>query len=166
MYFATSKYTKPSLTPFFLILSQRDSEIRCSHFGVTIVCTKTEDKEKKVIGFYTLCPTSVERDHLPKKLFTGPRPNPIPAFRICRLAVDKQFQGNGYGKYLLIHALKKCITQAAQIGGSIVIIDAKHEKAKNFYEHFGFIEITQNSLVLAQRISYFEHHFQLSLNKS
>ncbi len=126
------------------------------HFGVTVVCT---DSAGKMVGYYTLCPACIQRDNLPKKTLTGPRPNPIPAFRICRLAVDKSYQGNGYGKILLVHALKKCLEQAKQIGGSIVLIDAKHEQAKRFYEHFGFVSLPNNSLTLFQTIKFLERHF-------
>jgi len=128
------------------------------HFGVTIVC-----KEKKdLIGYYTLCPACIEKEQLEKKTFTGPRPNPIPAFRICRLAIDKRYQGKGYGKRLFVHALKKCVDQAKEIGGSIVIIDAKNEKAKHFYMYFGFKPLPDNGMVLIQTIKYLEHHFAIA----
>src|SRR5688572_9978936 len=99
-------------------------------FGITMVFFEKNDKAKKVAGFYTLSPASVQHDLLPIKLIKGPKPNPIPGFRICRLAVDKLHQGKGIGHSIFIHALKKCLDQASQIGGSIIIIDAKHQKAK------------------------------------
>jgi GNAT superfamily N-acetyltransferase len=127
------------------------------YFGVTIVCL--EVATGKLIGYYTLCPASIQRDLLPQKAMTGPRPNPIPGFRICRLAVDAEYQGRGIGKRLLVHALKKCLDQAKQIGGSIIIIDAKHQKAKQFYEHFGFMALVDTPLVLIQTIKQVEQNF-------
>ncbi len=127
------------------------------HFGVTVICS--EPSTKLIVGYYTLCPASIQRDVLPDKTFSGPRPNPIPAFRICRLAIDKQFQGKGMGKMLFVHALKKCLDQSMQIGGSVIIIDAKHEKAKQFYQHFGFISSVDNALVLVQTIKFIQKHF-------
>ena len=112
-----------------------------------------------MIGYYTLCPACIERKDLPEKFLTGPRPNPLPAFRICRLAIDNQYQGKGYGKVLFVHALKKCLDQAQQIGGSVIIIDAKHEQAKRFYEQFGFISLPENKMMLIQTIKYVERHF-------
>lgn len=126
------------------------------HFGVTVVCSEPDGK---IVGFYTLCPASIQREQLPEKILTGPRPNPIPAFRLCRLAVDKQHKGKGYGKILFVHALKKCLDQSKQIGWSIIIIDAKHDPAKAFYEHFGFVSLPENSLILIQTIKYIERHF-------
>lgn len=124
------------------------------HFGATVVFFEKNDIQKKVIGYYTICPASIHRELLPSKMLTGPRPNPIPAFRLCRLAVDLKFQGQGLGKIIFVHSLKKCIDYANQIGGNIVIIDAKNEKAQKFYEHFGFKSIPENPLVLTQTIKY------------
>jgi GNAT superfamily N-acetyltransferase len=125
------------------------------HFGVTITCFSA----KELIGYYTLCPACIQREELPEKMMTGPRPNPIPGFRICRLAIDKEHQGKGYGKILFVHALKKCLDQAEQIGGSVVIIDAKDEEARQFYEHFGFISVSNKAQIVVQTIKYIRRHF-------
>lgn len=137
------------LQNFALIFQKR-------HFGITIVGVS---QENTIVGYYTLCPASIQRESLPAKLFKGPQPNPIPAFRLCRLAVSKKYQGQGYGKILLIHALKKCIVQSRQIGGSAILVDAKHNQAKQFYIKFGFVPLSEDSLNLIQRTSYLEEHF-------
>lgn len=128
-------------------------------FGVTMIFFNKKDPDKKVIGFYTLCPACIQLESLPEKFLSGPKPNPIPAFRLCRLAVDKNYQGEGLGQLIFIHALKKCLEQATQIGGHIVLIDAKNEKAQSFYKRLGFISIPSNPLILVQTIKYIEHHF-------
>lgn len=128
-------------------------------FGVTVAFFKATDPKKKIVGYYTLCPASIQRDFIPQKVITGPKPNPIPGFRICRLAIDKNFQGQGLGNILFSHALNKCLIQAEEIGGSVVIIDAKHEKAKKLYERFGFIPTLSDPLVLIQTIKYIQKHF-------
>lgn len=129
------------------------------HFAVTMLSYLSEECSGKVVGYYTVCPASVTLEELPEKYFTGPKPNPIPAFRLCRLAVDKIHQGKGYGKILMIHALKKCLEHTSQMGGSLIIIDAKNEKAKKFYEQFGFIPTHGNPLTLIQSIKYIAKHF-------
>lgn len=127
-------------------------------FGVTMVFFCREDDSKKVVAYYTLCPTSIQRADLPEKFLTGPRPNPIPGFRLCRLAVDKSQQGKKIGSLIFVHALKKCSDQANLIGGCAVLIDAKNEKAKAFYEHYGFISLPHNPLVLIQSMKYIDKH--------
>ena len=133
------------------------------HFGVTIICSEKPDSKKPILGYYTLCPTSIERQMLDKKVLTGPRPNPIPGFRLCRLAVDKRFKGKGYGKMLLIHCLEKCVNHAELIGGSVLIIDAKNERAKKFYEYFGFSSLPDTPFVLTKTIKQIKKDFEVSL---
>lgn len=129
------------------------------HFAVTMLCYIGEGCSEKLIGYYTLCPASISLETLPENYLKGPKPNPIPAFRLCRLAVDKCAQGKGYGKMLMIHAFKKCLEQTTEIGGSLIIVDAKHEKAKKFYEQFGFTPARDNPLVLVQSIKFIAKHF-------
>ncbi len=146
------------LKNFALLFQQR-------HFGVTIICTEKSDPKKQVLGYYTLCPASIERNFLEKKTLTGPRSNPIPGFRLCRLAVDKNCKGKGYGKMLLIHCLEKCLMQSEQIGGSVLIIDAKNEKAKSFYEYYGFSSSPGSPLILVKTIKQIKKDFETTLRK-
>lgn len=128
------------------------------HFGVTILLLDNSSNNPCIIGYYTLCPAATRKDELPDTFFKGPRPNPIPGFRLCRLAVSKEFQGQGFGGKLFIHALKKCLDQSELIGGSFVIIDSKDTKAKQFYESFGFKPIPKSDLTLIQSMKYLKSH--------
>lgn len=131
-------------------------------FGVTVTFYDSNSDPKKIIGFYTLSPASIELGLLPPNFISGPKPNPIPGFRICRLGVDKNYQGFGIGKKIFINSLNKCLDQSKFLGGSIIIIDAKHEKAKRFYEQYGFKSIPSNPLTLIQTIKYVDQHFKIS----
>lgn len=57
---------------------------------------------------------------------------------LARLAVDKTEQGTGLGKALLRDALVRIVAAADSIGGRAILVHAKHERAKSFYEYFGF----------------------------
>lgn len=115
-------------------------------FGATLTFYRESDKSKTVLGYYTLSPCHIERDKL-KKL-SGPRPNPIPAFRLCRLAIDLSQQKKRYGEHLLLHALTKCLEQSSELGGYGVLVDAKNESAKSFYESYGFVQTVEHPLTL------------------
>lgn len=106
--------------------------------SVTMVAHAKDDKCKKVIGYYTLSPAQIESDALPKKISRSLPKYPIPAIRLCRLAVDQQHQSKGYGKDLLVHALIKCYQQSEEIGGYCVLVDALNDTAQAFYKYFGF----------------------------
>lgn len=104
---------------------------------------------KQIIGYYTISAHSVLRDNLPDKIKLG-RYDDIPFLLLGRLAVDKQFQGQGFGDSLIFHAFKTTWEAAQKIGILGMVVEAKNDKAISFYEGFGFIPLrgTQNRLVL------------------
>lgn len=94
--------------------------------------------KNNLIGFVTLCTASIHFCDLPKNIKL-PR-YPIPAIKIARLAVDKKYQGKGYGKELLGFSLEKIAALAEFIGVKFVMVDAK-EESRSFYERFGFLPL-------------------------
>lgn len=102
--------------------------------GRTFVLFEKND----LVGYVTLCSASLLFEDMPKDIKL-PR-YPIPAIKIARLAVDKKFQGKGYGKELLAFSLEKIALLAEFIGVRLVVVDAK-EESKAFYQHFGFVSL-------------------------
>lgn len=88
-------------------------------------------------GYYTLAATGVALDalapDLAKKL---PRYPVVPAALIGRLAIATSSQGLGLGAALLADAITR--VAKSDLGVFAIFVDAKDEKAKRFYEHFGF----------------------------
>jgi len=80
----------------------------------------------------TLIPDSIKK-RLPKSY------NSIPSTLLGRLAVDKNYQGQGIGKKLLIDALKRSYLISKSIGSFAVIVDPLDNDAHHFYTKFGFI---------------------------
>ncbi|MFI3123888.1 MAG: GNAT family N-acetyltransferase [Methylococcales bacterium] len=106
-------------------------------------------EEKQIIGYYSISGHSVSRDTLPTDIKFGSYQQ-IPFLLLGRLAVDKQYQGNGYGDALIFHALKMTVETAEKIGILGIIVEAKDDKVAMFYEGFGFkrLSATKNRLVL------------------
>lgn len=127
-------------------------------FGVTVLCHRYEDSSQRTIGYYTIAPSQIYRDELPEKFMSGPRPNPIPAFRLCRLAIDKAYQGQGIGETALFDALKKCYDGSGLFGGALVIVDAKDERAKNFYVQYGFQPLPISPLCLVMPLKQLQKY--------
>jgi len=106
------------------------------------------DKER-IIGYYSISSHSVSSHELPdnqrfsKYLYT-------PFLLLGRLAVDNDFQKQGYGDALIFHAFKITTAAAENIGISGMVVDAKDETAANFYAKFGFKRLltASNRLVL------------------
>lgn len=95
-------------------------------------------KNKQVVGYYTLTPGSISKEDTPQRVGKGLANHPVPVIILARLAVDKIEQGSGLGKALLRDALVRIVAAADSIGGRAIFVHAKHERAKSFYEHFGF----------------------------
>jgi predicted GNAT family N-acyltransferase len=99
---------------------------------------------QKVIGYYTLSSNRIDISELNNE-YTKKLPNYpyLPSILIGRLAVDKDYQGQKLGEYLLLDALHKSFK--SEIAAFAVIVEAKNTQAMNFYKNFGFIEFIDNS---------------------
>ncbi|MCP4701291.1 MAG: GNAT family N-acetyltransferase [Gammaproteobacteria bacterium] len=89
-----------------------------------------------IIGYYTLAMTRIDLDALPTRLQKKHRSAHAGGL-IARLAVDKRYAKLGFGKWLLIDALKKLLSASETVAFPLIFVDAK-EGAIQFYEKFGF----------------------------
>ena len=101
-----------------------------------------------ILGFYTLSAAEVDVTRLAevdrKRL---PR-YPVPCFRMGRLACRTDQQGRGIGKLLVGCAVDRCLKAREQVAAYALIVDAKDEVARSFYEHFGFKPLLDRGLTL------------------
>lgn len=104
----------------------------------------------EILGFYTLSANSIYFEDLPVHLKKRVPRYPIPVALIGRLAVDKKYHKLGLGKDLLVDALKRAVEVSKSFGVFGIIVDAKDEEARQFYEHFGFtsLEDSPRKLIL------------------
>jgi GNAT superfamily N-acetyltransferase len=107
-----------------------------------------EEGSNAVAGFYTLAATSLVLTDLPedqaKKL---PRYPAIPAILLGRLAVSTAAKGQGLGAALLVDAITRA--DESGIGAYALVVDAKDDAAKAYYEHFGFMVLPGPTMRLA-----------------
>jgi GNAT superfamily N-acetyltransferase len=104
------------------------------HAARTYVATRGD----RIVGYYSLAYGSVSLEEAPQNVKSGLPRHPIPVILLARLAVDSTEQGRGLGAALLKDALLRTI-QAAEIAGlRAMLVHAKDESAKHFYEKFGF----------------------------
>jgi ribosomal protein S18 acetylase RimI-like enzyme len=110
-------------------------------------CFVVLSHDGRIAGYYTLASASVFLGDLPAKLVKKlPRYPSIPAVRMGCLAVDQAFKGQGLGGALLADALTRVIR--SQIAAYALVVDAKDDKAADFYRHHGFLETASNPLTL------------------
>ncbi len=99
----------------------------------------TQADSPVVLGFYTLSSSIIPVDELPPELMKQlPRYGQLPVTLLGRLAVDHSVSGQGLGEFLLVDALHRSLQSAQQIAAMAVIVEAKDQRAENFYRHFDF----------------------------
>jgi GNAT superfamily N-acetyltransferase len=106
--------------------------------GTTRTWVVTESSSREVVAFYASCTGSILRSTAPKKIGQG-QPEQVPALLLARTGVDQKHQGQGLGAALLKHFVLKAMEVSASVGVRLLLLHAKDEEAKSFYEHHGFV---------------------------
>jgi GNAT superfamily N-acetyltransferase len=101
-----------------------------------------------ILGFYTLCPASLSYARAPEIIRKGLARHDVPVFRLGRLAVDSTVQGKGLGGQLILAAGRRCLLAAAEVGGVAMLIDAKNQRAADWYSSYGAIFLADAPLTL------------------
>ena len=118
------------------------------HCDANISRTYVAVNGSTVRGFYSLAMSGIRRNNLPEKYQTRFPNFPIPVARLARLAVDLSHQRLGLGDLQLSDALQRCLQISASIGMLGVIVDAKDEKARTWYERYEFERLPDTPLTL------------------
>ena len=90
-----------------------------------------------VVGYVSLSAAQIERAHLPKPAQRN-RPDPLPALLLGQLAVDRQHQGRGYARSLLLFGLETAVRFSKEIGCFGVLTHPLDDGVRAFYTRFGF----------------------------
>lgn len=126
-----------------LYLKQQARQDAEKHVAAPFVMTAPPDPA--VLGYYTLSAAMINvgdiAPDLAKKL---PRYPQLPVTLIGRLAVHERLKGQGRGAFLLMDALRRSLTHAAEIAAMAVVVDAKDAAASAFYKHFDFTPLQSN----------------------
>jgi GNAT superfamily N-acetyltransferase len=110
------------------------------------------DQDSRVFGYYAMAAGAVSH----QAATSGVRrnmPDPIPVMVLARLAVDHRAQGIKLGASLLQDAVGRAVTVAQNAGVRALLVHALHDRAKQFYEHYGFQESPIHSMTLMLRLS-------------
>jgi GNAT superfamily N-acetyltransferase len=107
--------------------------------GSARVFVVTEDGAN-VVAYYALAAAQVEPRSATARAAKGQPSRPIPAVLLARLAVDRRHQSRGLGRSLLQDVMLRCVVAADEIGARVLLVHAKNERAKRWYEQYGFEE--------------------------
>ena len=125
--------------PLDIYFRQQAGQDLKKHAAVPFIITPDG---KRVAGYYTLSQYAVELGVIPeaikKKL---PRYPMVSVTLLGRLAVSREFHGQGLGQKLLMDALYRSLQLSNQVASAGVIVDAKDRSAVEFYKKYGFLEL-------------------------
>jgi hypothetical protein len=103
---------------------------------------------KTILGYYTLSPASLEFDRAPQPIRKRLARHDVPVFRLARLAVKRDFHGQGLGGQLLLSAGRRCVLAATEVGGVAMLIDAKNDRVAKWYASYGALPLADAPLSL------------------
>ena len=110
-------------------------------------------EENRIVGYYTLVFGSVSQAETTAEISAGLGKYPIPIILLARLAIDASEKGKGLGKALVRDALIRAIRASEIAGLRAVLVHAKDEAAKNFYQKLGFQPAPHNEFHLFMKMS-------------
>jgi ribosomal protein S18 acetylase RimI-like enzyme len=104
---------------------------------------------RRIAGYYTLSAANVLFAQLPARLAKSqPRYTHLPATLLGRLARDNTFKGAGIGGLLMMSVFTRVCASSQEIGSVALVTDPKDEKARQFYERYGFESLDERRLIL------------------
>ena len=108
---------------------------------------------RRVIGYYSLTVGAVDHGDATTRVRKGLARHPIPVMVLARLAVDRHAQGIKLGASLLQDAVNRAVVVSQNAGVRALLVHAIHDRAKQFYEHYGFQESPQHPMTLMLRLN-------------
>jgi GNAT superfamily N-acetyltransferase len=105
------------------------------------------DADQHVLGYYALAAGAVAHMEATGAVRRN-MPDPAPVMVLARLAVDVRAQGIQLGAALLQDAVTRVLSVAENAGVRALLVHALNERAKAFYEHYGFRESPVHAMTL------------------
>jgi len=110
------------------------------------------DQDSRICGYYAMAAGAVSHP-LATRGVRRNMPDPVPVMVLARLAVDRRAQGQHLGASLLQDAVNRAVAVSQNAGVRALLVHALHEKAKQFYEHYGFAPSPTHPMTLMLRLS-------------
>ena len=117
---------------------------------------------KTVLGFYSLAPGAIAYADTPEMMRRGLAQHDVPGFRLVRIATHVRLQGQGLGGQLLGAAARRCLRAATEIGGVLLIIDAKNDRAARWYASYSAVPLNNRPLTLVMALATFASELKVA----
>lgn len=126
------------LNTFLQIQAAKHMEVGVSRTMVLPASQPLPNGKYPICAFYSIAPSSIERETLPEALAKKLPHYPVPVFLLAQLARHAEYHDQGLGKITLIKALEYLWEINAHLRAYAVVVDYLNDDAKNFYLKYGF----------------------------
>lgn len=110
------------------------------------------DPDLRVFGYYALAAGAVAHQAATSSVRRN-MPDPVPVMVLGRLAVDLRSRGIKLGASLLQDAVNRALAVSHNAGVRALLVHALNERAKRFYEHYGFQVSPTHPMTLMLRLN-------------
>lgn len=110
------------------------------------------DEGGRVFGYYAMAAGAVSHQAATSAVRRN-MPNPVPVMVLARLALDLRAQGLQWGGALLQDAVHRAGMVAQNVGVRALLVHALHDRAKDFYTHYGFQASPLHPMTLMLRLN-------------
>lgn len=115
-------------------------------------CFVVTGPDGRVHGYYAMAAGAVSHQAATGGVRRN-MPDPVPVMVLARLAIDRRAQGIQLGAALLQDAVNRTVAVSENTGVRALLVHALHDRAKHFYQHYGFQESPQHPMTLMLRLS-------------
>ena len=109
-------------------------------------------QDGRVYGYYAMAAGAVSHQQATNGVRRN-MPDPVPVMVLARLAVDRRAQGIKLGAALLQNAVNRAVAVSHNVGVRALLVHALDDRAKQFYQQYGFQESPQHPMTLMLRLS-------------
>ena len=110
------------------------------------------DQDQRNYGYYAMAAGAVTHQMATSSVRRN-MPDPVPVMVLARLAVDRGAQGMKVGGSLLQDAVNRAVAVSQNAGVRALLVHALHDRAKQFYEHYGFQASPLHPMTLMLRLN-------------
>lgn len=110
------------------------------------------DQDSRICGYYAMAAGVVSHPMATSSVRRN-MPDPIPVMVLARLAVDHRTQGMHLGASLLQDAVNRALAVSHNAGVRALLVHALHDRAKQFYTHYGFQVSPAHPMTLMLRLN-------------
>lgn len=123
--------------------------VQQSKKGIAVVRVLVDtDVPESILGYYSLSAAQIDVIQMDERTQRKLPRYPVPGFRLGRLATHSAHRRRGLGRLLIGCAVERCLEAKKQVAAYALVVDAKGERAKAFYEHYGFTSCRDHPMTL------------------